>query len=140
MNLHNIHIYLCNKLILPTITLSTIKLSLSCFSPILSLTFNNMFIIWFLIEINNFIFLCLIRLYLKNKKIIFFYFFTQATASMLIGLLCNSITLFYNSAFFSSPSFIIFLNLILKLGIPSLHFWLPVFSVWDEIQFLFFTI
>lgn len=95
-------------------------------------------------EINNFIFLCFIRIYLKNKKIIFLYFFTQARTSILIliGLIWNSIGPLSLAPTFSFSSLIIFLRVRLKMGAPPLHFWLPPFCMyldWDSIL-IFLTI
>lgn len=100
--------------------------------------------IWFLIEINNFIFLCFIRIYLKNKKIIFLYFFTQARTSMLvlIGLIWNSIDPLTLYPSLSPPSLIIFLRIRLKMGVPPIHFWLLPFCIylnWDSFL-IFLTI
>lgn len=111
-------------------------------TSIISLIFNRTFTIWFLIEINNFLFLCLISISIKNKKIIFLYFFTQMAASLLFlfGLLWQLIIFYFNIPLLI-PSIIIFISLILKLGAPPFHFWLPLLSIylkWNMIFLLFF--
>jgi len=44
--------------------------------------FINIIILGFIIEINNFIFLFYLTLFIKNKKIFFLYFFIQVIASL----------------------------------------------------------
>lgn len=110
-------------------------LNLLLFS-ISSIFLNDLFIIWFFIEINNFIFICLICLKTSKKKIIFFYFIIQTIASLLIIF-----SLLYRSFFFFqfNPSKIIFiLSLSLKLGIPPFHLWIPSISLFLSWEILFF--
>jgi len=86
--------------------------------------------LWFIIEINNFIFLFYLTLFIKNKKIIFLYFFIQAVASFV--LLIPS-TLSYSINYYSSSiNQIIIISLLVKLGLPPLHFWLPIISIYID--------
>jgi hypothetical protein len=73
--------------------------------------------IWFIIEINNFIFLFRLTLFIKNKKIIFLNFFIQAIASFLLLI---PLTLSYSINYYSSSiNQIIIIRLLIKLGLPQ---------------------
>jgi len=79
-----------------------------------------------------------LTLFIKNKKIIFLYFFTQAIASFLIiiSIIFNYI-LIRN---FSLINLIIIIGLLIKLGLPPFHFWFPIISIyidWNIILILF---
>lgn len=101
-----------------------------------SIFLNDLFIIWFFIEINNFIFICLMCLKTSNKKIIFFYFIIQTIASLFIifSLLFRSFLFFQ----FNSSKIIFILSLSLKLGIPPFHLWIPSISLFLSWEILFF--
>lgn len=79
-------------------------------------------------EINNFLFISFLSFNLKNKKIIFFYFLIQIIPSILL-------------IFYISLNFVNFLNnnnkillllayssLLIKLGLPPFHLWMPLIS------------
>lgn len=78
-------------------------------------------------EINNFLFICLINLTIKNKKIIFFYFIIQISASFIIifRIILNNIFL---ENYFLKIIFII--RILIKLAIPPFHFWFPLISIY----------
>lgn len=112
-----------------------ITLNLLMFS-ILSIFLNDFFIIWFFIEINNFIFICLICFKISKKKIIFFYFIIQTIASLFLIF-----SLLYRSFFFLQFNYskiIFILSLRLKLGIPPFHLWMPLISLFINWEILFF--
>jgi len=123
---------------IPGIFLPIMNKSRQTFSSFISLFINDILIIWFIIEINNFIFLFYLTLLIKNKKIIFLYFFTQAIASFLILIpLIFNYTLIQN---FYIINIIIIIGLLLKLGLPPFHFWFPIISIyidWYIITILF---
>ena len=93
--------------------------------------------IWFLIEINNFLFICYLASYIKNKKIIFFYFLIQTIPSIIL-ILRISIN-FTNILNKKIIIYLIYLSLLIKLGIPPFHFWMPLISLylfWDILFFI----
>lgn len=90
----------------------------------ISLIFNDLFIIWFFIEISNFLFISLLRITINNKKIIFFYYLIQIIASFII--LFSIIINFF--IIYNIYSIFIFFSLIIKLRIPPFHFWLPTIA------------
>jgi len=100
----------------------------------LSLFIYDLLIIWFFIEINNFLFICLLRFNTQNKKIIFFYFIIQIIASLIIiySIIINNL-FFINNLF----NILITFSLILKLSIPPFHFWLPITSIYLSWNILF---
>jgi len=85
-------------------------------------------------EINNFLFICLLNYYIQNKKINFFYFIIQIIASLIIiySIIINNLILI-NNLF----NFLIILSLILKLSLPPFHFWLPIISIYIPWNILF---
>nr|YP_010988075.1 NADH dehydrogenase subunit 2 [Buniapone amblyops]WON66608.1 NADH dehydrogenase subunit 2 [Buniapone amblyops] len=87
---------------------------------ILSLSLSDMLIIWFFMEMSNFLFISYIIMMLKNKKMVFFYFLIQFMSSSLI-ILSISLNLFY-SFYFSN--WMAFFTLMLKLNFPPLHLWM----------------
>jgi NADH:ubiquinone oxidoreductase subunit 2 (subunit N) len=101
---------------------------------LLSLKFFDYIIIWFFIEITNFLFICLINLNLKNKKIIFFYFIIQILASfpIIFSIILNNIFIWNNYI-----NFIIIFALLIKLSIPPFHLWLPIISKYLSWNILF---
>nr|YP_009735128.1 NADH dehydrogenase subunit 2 [Acropyga kinomurai]QBG38626.1 NADH dehydrogenase subunit 2 [Acropyga kinomurai] len=101
---------------------------------------QNLLIMWFLMEINNFLFICYLCMSMKNKKLIFLYYLIQIIASMLLIL-----SLTYNNLFMiktNSLMILLYLALMIKLGIPPFHLWMPLISTFMEwkIMFIFLTI
>nr|YP_010872940.1 NADH dehydrogenase subunit 2 [Pheidole malinsii]WGV34126.1 NADH dehydrogenase subunit 2 [Pheidole malinsii] len=91
----------------------------------MSLFFTDLILIWLILEITNFLFICAMNMSMNNKKMIFFYFMIQIMASFIImfSIIINSII--------SKNNLIIFLlimALTMKLSIPPLHLWLPLIS------------
>lgn len=108
---------------------------------IISLFTHDLLIIWFFIEINNFIFICYICIEIKIKKNIFLFYIIQILTSLLLifPLIINNFFLLNNQNI-SILNF--YLALILKLGIPPFHLWiiyLSSFMPW-KILFIFLTI
>lgn len=106
----------------------------------ISLFINDLLNIWFFIEINNFLFISFLSFNLKNKKIIFFYFLIQIIPSILL-------------IFYISLNFVNFLNnnnkillllayssLIIKLGLPPFHLWMPLISPYMPWNTLFLNL
>jgi len=100
----------------------------------MSLFLYDFIIIWFFIEINNLLFIYLLRFNIYNKKIIFFYFIIQIIASLIIIY-----SIIINNIFFSNNLFyiLIIISLILKLRIPPFHLWLPLISIYMPWNILF---
>nr|YP_010334250.1 NADH dehydrogenase subunit 2 [Crematogaster matsumurai]UNH90059.1 NADH dehydrogenase subunit 2 [Crematogaster matsumurai] len=90
-----------------------------------SLFFFDILIIWFILEISNLLFICILNLSSKDKKMIFFYFIVQIIPSflMIYSIILNNIFFLTNY-----PYFIMLLSLMIKLSIPPFHFWLPIMS------------
>lgn len=105
----------------------------------LPLFLNDLILIWFFVEISNLLFICIINIYIINKKSIFFYFFIQIIASFLIifSFIINNIFIFNNFI-----KLMIILSLCLKLSLPPFHLWLPIISLYTpwNILFLILTI
>nr|YP_009905725.1 NADH dehydrogenase subunit 2 [Ochetellus glaber]QGW36341.1 NADH dehydrogenase subunit 2 [Ochetellus glaber] len=102
-----------------------------------SLFINDLMNIWFLMEINNFLFICYLITYMKNKKMIFFYFLIQIIPSMLL-ILSISIN-FINIMNKNIIIYLTYMGLLIKLGIPPFHLWMPILSLylyWDMLFFL----
>lgn len=91
------------------------------FAPLI---LSDLLIIWFFIEISNFLFVSFLRINIKNKKIIFFYYLIQLLASFII--LFTIIINFF--LIFQIYSIFIILSLIIKLRMPPFHFWLPLIA------------
>nr|QYF07833.1 NADH dehydrogenase subunit 2 [Hypoponera sauteri] len=87
-----------------------------------SLSLTDLIMIWFIMEINNFIFMSFMSINLNNKKMIFFYFFIQMMSSSLIifALISSFINLNMMMVFILS------ISLMLKLNIPPFHFWMII--------------
>nr|YP_010304726.1 NADH dehydrogenase subunit 2 [Lepisiota frauenfeldi]ULM64009.1 NADH dehydrogenase subunit 2 [Lepisiota frauenfeldi]WEY05517.1 NADH dehydrogenase subunit 2 [Lepisiota frauenfeldi]WEY05530.1 NADH dehydrogenase subunit 2 [Lepisiota frauenfeldi]WEY05543.1 NADH dehydrogenase subunit 2 [Lepisiota frauenfeldi]WEY05582.1 NADH dehydrogenase subunit 2 [Lepisiota frauenfeldi] len=102
---------------------------------LIPLFFQDLLLIWFLLEINNFLFICYLSMKLYNKKIIFFYYIVQTMASLLLifSLIYNNIFLL-NMNFFSIYFYIAFM---IKLGIPPFHIWLPILSSYLDWNMIF---
>nr|WEY05569.1 NADH dehydrogenase subunit 2 [Lepisiota frauenfeldi] len=102
---------------------------------LIPLFFQDLLLIWFLLEINNFLFICYLSMKLYNKKIIFFYYIVQTMASLLLifSLIYNNIFLL-NMNFFSIYFYTAFM---IKLGIPPFHIWLPILSSYLDWNMIF---
>nr|AWN56219.1 NADH dehydrogenase subunit 2 [Dorymyrmex brunneus] len=94
----------------------------------ISLFINDLLNIWFFMEMNNFLFISFLSFNLKSKKMIFFYFLIQIIPSILL-------------IFYISLNFVNFMNnnnkillllvyssLLIKLGLPPFHLWMPLIS------------
>nr|YP_009521633.1 NADH dehydrogenase subunit 2 [Anoplolepis gracilipes]AXP85354.1 NADH dehydrogenase subunit 2 [Anoplolepis gracilipes] len=106
----------------------------------ISLFLYDLLMIWFIMEINNFLFICFLSIKLKNKKIIFLYYLIQALASLMMML-----TLIINNFMYMQMDFIMinfFISIMIKLGIPPFHWWIPSVAIYlDWLSlFIFLTI
>lgn len=89
-----------------------------------SLTLTNIIIIWFIIEINNFIFITYMSHKLKTKKIAFLYFLIQATASFFFIF-----RIIFRPIMQSEYSYAtLMISLLTKIGVPPFHPWMPLIS------------
>uniref|UniRef100_A0AAU7YSK9 NADH-ubiquinone oxidoreductase chain 2 n=1 Tax=Pheidole spathifera TaxID=615503 RepID=A0AAU7YSK9_9HYME len=104
-----------NYFIIPNITMMSF----------LSLFFTDFFMIWLILEINNFLFICALNLSMNNKKMIFFYFLIQIMASFIImfSIIFNNLLIKNNFMIFMLIS-----ALMMKLSIPPFHLWLPLMA------------
>jgi len=86
-------------------------------------------------KVNNFIFLCYIILFIKNKKVIFLYFFIQTIPSflLLIPLILTYTTNFY----LSTINILIILRLVIKLNI---YIYIYIYIYRLNYNFYFFSI
>lgn len=104
-----------------------------------SLISKDFLLIWFSIEINNFIFISYLTLFINSKKMSFIYLFVQilASSSLLIGVIINYINIYTRFV-----NYLIFSSVCLKLGIPPFHYWFITISTYIEWStiFIFFTI
>nr|YP_009262828.1 NADH dehydrogenase subunit 2 [Wasmannia auropunctata]ANI87499.1 NADH dehydrogenase subunit 2 [Wasmannia auropunctata] len=91
----------------------------------LSLFIIDPFILWFFLEMTNFMFICNMSISMNNKKMIFFYFIIQILASFLIIYSMITNTLIMKNEFIK---FSIIVSLMLKLSIPPFHFWSPLIA------------
>nr|AWN56325.1 NADH dehydrogenase subunit 2 [Pheidole flavens] len=93
--------------------------------PVSSLFFSDFILIWLILEISNFLFICAMNFSMNNKKMIFFYFMIQIMASFIMML-----SFIFNHVFSSSNLilYILITALMLKLSIPPFHLWLPMIS------------
>lgn len=92
---------------------------------LIRLFFRDFIIIWLILEISNFLFICALNLSINNKKIIFFYFMIQIIASFIIIF-----SIIFNNIIFKNNFIILILiiALLIKLSIPPLHLWLPLIA------------
>ncbi|RLU14632.1 nad2 (mitochondrion) [Ooceraea biroi] len=116
-----------------------LNLFILALSTLITLLTNDLIMIWFIMEINNFMYTTHLTMYMKNKKMIFLYFFIQITASFIL-----IISLTINSLKFNNLMILILMmsSLLMKLGLPPFHLWLPLISMhmkWFTI-FILFTI
>nr|ADP01822.1 NADH dehydrogenase subunit 2 [Solenopsis invicta] len=105
-------------------------------SSILPLFSTDLLMIWFFMEINNFLFIFILNFSIKNKKMIFFYFFIQTIISFLIiySLILNNLFMYSNIS-----NFFMISAMMMKLGIPPFHLWLPLiskFMTWHSLLLL----
>lgn len=91
-------------------------------SSIIPLTLTNLIVIWFIIEINNFIFITLTLAKINNKKLIFLYFIVQILASFMFIFSLISNLLISKELI----NILLSISLIIKLGIPPFHLWMIV--------------
>nr|YP_010872953.1 NADH dehydrogenase subunit 2 [Pheidole flaveria]WGV34139.1 NADH dehydrogenase subunit 2 [Pheidole flaveria] len=92
---------------------------------LMSLFFTDFILIWFILEINNFMFICALNLSMRNKKMIFFYFMIQILSSFVIMFFIILMGILAKNSFMN---FIFITALMMKLSIPPLHLWLPLMS------------
>lgn len=111
-----------------------IPIIISC--SVIPLILSNLLIIWFIIEINNFIFITLRIIKINNKKLIFLYFIVQIIASFIFifSLISNPII----SNEYSNT--LLILALIIKLGIPPFHLWIIIITKSINWWLLFLTL
>lgn len=103
-----------------------ISFSLLILTSLISLTLRDILNFWFIIEINNFIFIYYLIISLKNKKIMLLFFIIQVLVSfcIILSILISILSTFNNfHLWYSSISFY---SLILKTGRAPLHFWIPI--------------
>nr|YP_010341301.1 NADH dehydrogenase subunit 2 [Stenamma impar]UNZ99553.1 NADH dehydrogenase subunit 2 [Stenamma impar] len=111
-----------------------INMILISFSP---LFFSDLIMIWFFMEISNFLFISLLNMSMTRKKFIFLYFFIQIMSSFII------IYVIIMSNFFMMNNFLNFLiltALFMKLGLPPFHLWMPLMSQTLSWIILFFLL
>nr|YP_009253051.1 NADH dehydrogenase subunit 2 [Vollenhovia emeryi]ANA91976.1 NADH dehydrogenase subunit 2 [Vollenhovia emeryi] len=103
--------------------ITTLNLILFSITPLL---FTDLILIWFFMEISNYMYMCLLNIWMKNKKMIFFYFILQVLASFMIiyNIIMNNFFMI-NSVF---SSLLLLLALMMKLSVPPFHLWLPLLS------------
>nr|DAC76818.1 TPA_asm: NADH dehydrogenase subunit 2 [Pseudomyrmex pallidus] len=99
---------------------------------------SNMITVWFIMEINNFMFISYIITKVKQKKMIFLYFIIQVMASFLLLfiIVVNPVNLMVATQIIATSA------LFMKLGVPPFHLWMPIvskFMPWMSI-FLMLTI
>nr|YP_009272414.1 NADH dehydrogenase subunit 2 [Polyrhachis dives]AMJ17065.1 NADH dehydrogenase subunit 2 [Polyrhachis dives] len=102
-----------------------------------SIFLNDLLIIWFFMEINNFMFICLLSYELFNKKIIFMYFIIQSISSLVLLL---SLILNIFLPMFNYITFLLILTLNFKLGVPPFHLWMHLISMFMNWKTLFFLL
>nr|YP_010461826.1 NADH dehydrogenase subunit 2 [Tapinoma ibericum]UUF93592.1 NADH dehydrogenase subunit 2 [Tapinoma ibericum] len=98
---------------------------------------NDLMNIWLIMEINNFLFISYFSFSIKNKKMIFFYYIIQIIPSMILilSISLNNMNLLNKNIL----NILIYLSLMIKLGVPPFHFWMPLISIyfnWNELFFL----
>nr|YP_004021076.1 NADH dehydrogenase subunit 2 [Solenopsis geminata]ADP01783.1 NADH dehydrogenase subunit 2 [Solenopsis geminata] len=105
-------------------------------SSVIPLFSSDLLMIWFFMEINNLLFIFTLNFSIKNKKMIFFYFFIQTIISFLIiySLILNNLFMYSNVS-----NFFLTFALLMKLSIPPFHLWLPLlakFMNWHSLLLL----
>uniref|UniRef100_UPI0030014BE2 NADH dehydrogenase subunit 2 n=1 Tax=Mycetophylax simplex TaxID=341688 RepID=UPI0030014BE2 len=105
----------------------------------LSLFLNDLLIIWFYIEIINFLFTFILNISMNNKKMIFLHIIIQILSSflMIYSIILNNLFLCYNNYYIY---FNLIIALLIKLSIPPFHFWLPLISSYLPCNILFIMI
>nr|QBG38690.1 NADH dehydrogenase subunit 2 [Acropyga silvestrii] len=97
--------------------------------------FHDLLMIWFIMEINNFLFICYLCMKLNNKKIIFLYYIIQIIASLLMIM-----PLIFNNFFLYNINFLMinfYFSMMIKLGIPPFHLWMPSISMYMNWNIIF---
>nr|DAC76909.1 TPA_asm: NADH dehydrogenase subunit 2 [Pseudomyrmex elongatus] len=122
MNLFN------SMIIIPSISLTSLS----------TIMMSSILPIWFMMEINNFMFISFLIMFTKQKKMIFIYFLIQVLASFIIlySLIINPTLMNYTNQMIITGA------LFLKSGIPPFHLWMPLlskFMTWMSI-FMMLTI
>nr|YP_010872901.1 NADH dehydrogenase subunit 2 [Pheidole megacephala]WGV34087.1 NADH dehydrogenase subunit 2 [Pheidole megacephala] len=92
---------------------------------LMSVFFTDLILIWFILEISNFLFICALNLSMNHKKMIFFYFLIQIMASFIIIFSIISNNIFFKTNFIN---FTLIMALMMKLSIPPFHLWLPLIA------------
>lgn len=95
----------------------------------------DLLLIWFFLEINNFLFICFLCIEIKIKKNIFLFYIIQIIASLLLflPLIINNLFIINQNIFLLN----FYLALILKLGIPPFHIWIIYISSFIPWKILF---
>nr|DAC76922.1 TPA_asm: NADH dehydrogenase subunit 2 [Pseudomyrmex concolor] len=103
---------------------------------VIPMMMSNMILIWFIMEISNFMFISFMITSMKQKKMIFMYFLVQITASFMLmfPLIVNYLS------FHIHEQIILFLSLFMKTGVPPLHLWMPVISKFMPWLCIFFML
>nr|YP_010341327.1 NADH dehydrogenase subunit 2 [Stenamma muralla]UNZ99579.1 NADH dehydrogenase subunit 2 [Stenamma muralla] len=110
-------------MIIYTLFFKTLIMSNLLLFNIFSLFLSNLMMIWFFMEISNFLFITLMMSHMKYKKMIFLYFIIQViSSSMIIFMIILNILM--NKHFYLN--FMMIIPLLLKLNIPPFHLWLPL--------------
>nr|YP_009868538.1 NADH dehydrogenase subunit 2 [Dolichoderus quadripunctatus]QKG63372.1 NADH dehydrogenase subunit 2 [Dolichoderus quadripunctatus] len=105
---------------------------------ILSLFMNDIMNIWFMMEINNFLFISYLSYSMKNKKMIFFYFTIQIIPSLMLILMIIMSSLLITKNHLEMS--LLYISLMIKLGVPPFHFWMPLISMYMSWMNLFFLL
>nr|QBG38537.1 NADH dehydrogenase subunit 2 [Acropyga acutiventris] len=104
-------------------------------SSILPFFIQDLLMIWFFMEINNFLFICYMSLKSNNKKMIFMYYMIQIMASLMMIFPLISNNFFMNNINLLTINF--YLSMMLKLGIPPFHLWMPMMSLYLSWEIIF---
>lgn len=96
------------------------------FINLLALSLNDFIIIWFFIELSNFLFLSLINFSYIDKKINFIYFLFQFLATSILILFYLILMPFFSHSLPYFYLIIILISLLIKLRIPPFHIWLII--------------
>nr|YP_009735166.1 NADH dehydrogenase subunit 2 [Acropyga pallida]QBG38652.1 NADH dehydrogenase subunit 2 [Acropyga pallida] len=104
-------------------------------STIIPLFIQDLLLIWFLMEINNLLFICYLCFKLNNKKLIFLYYMIQIIASLMMIF-----SLIFNNFFMINMNFLMInfiFSLMLKLSIPPFHLWVPIIAMYMNWNMIF---
>nr|UEP15894.1 NADH dehydrogenase subunit 2 [Dolichoderus sibiricus] len=125
-------------MLLPNIFIKYFMLTNMSFLAMLSLFMNDIMNIWFMMEINNFMFISYLSYSMKNKKMIFFYFTIQIIPSLMLILMIIMSSLLITKS--NLEMSLLYISLMIKLGIPPFHFWMPMISMYMSWMNLFFLL